>query len=61
MTLPGMSGVLRIPIYAADTDFGGLNPGGCDGFRVGCSFQEVSTRRRPRWAIDALMDWAAWR
>jgi hypothetical protein len=36
--------------------FRGVNPGGCDGFRVGCSFQEVSTRRRPRWAIDALMD-----
>ena len=48
MTPRGLSGVLRIPIYAANTAFRRSDAGGCDWFRAGCGFQEVSTGELPR-------------
>jgi hypothetical protein len=41
MTPRALLGVMRIPIYAANTAFGGLDTGGCAGFRAGCCFQIV--------------------
>ena len=42
MTPRDPSGVTRIPIYAANTGFGGWDADGCGGFCAGCGFQIVS-------------------
>ena len=56
MTQQRPSGVMRMPIYAANTDFGGLDAGGCDRFCAGCGFQRVSMSELPR---DRHMPWAS--
>ena len=48
MTPRGLSGVLRIPIYAENTGVGGLDAGRCEAFRAGCGFQRVSISELPR-------------
>ena len=48
MTPQGLLDVVWILIYAANTGFGGLAAGGCEGSCAGRGFQKVSTRRRLR-------------